>query len=409
LFAGMSLLSLCYLCIESTSSLSPFRCLALSVTHFGTFVVGLVVFRLAATAILWPGGRVKKEYLVLILVLSLLTSLSDAIFAIQFCAPVVIASIYLWAKCVIPWRRALIVASSTVAGTAGGFIVYNHLGLNLSWYFARADVSFLSRNASDLGRLFLHLWQTHPSWLVLCALVWVALFFMWAFVDKLEELGRPLSGPAKFLTAFCLASGGLALASCLPSSMTVAVRYFIPVFFLPVFLAPYVILVIKPGGLKIAAIGIWTVGVCAAAIFVLASNRQPFAFHANYYPKEIQCMDDAFQKYGLENGIAAYWDARRTVVLAKTEVNIAQVNYKLAMHLWNVSKKTFKDSYDFAIIDPGASPFYRLNEELIKAVNGEPSDTVLCGKRKILIYPKDGLRLRGGMMPRFIYEEGPGQ
>ena len=37
-------------------------------------------------------------------------------------------------------------------------------------------------------------------------------------------------------------------------------------------------------------------------------------------------MDAAFQKYGLDNGVAQYWDARRTAILAKTQVNIAQVN-----------------------------------------------------------------------------------
>src|SRR5208337_784058 len=102
LLAGMSLASLCYLCMESNAGMSPFKCLALPVQHFGAFVTGLVVLRLAVMAILWPEARLKKAYLFLILVISSLASLSDAIFVVQFCAPIVIASVYLWAKCVVP-------------------------------------------------------------------------------------------------------------------------------------------------------------------------------------------------------------------------------------------------------------------------------------------------------------------
>jgi hypothetical protein len=216
---------------------------------------------------------------------------------------------------------------------------------------------------------------------------------MWAFMDKLEELQRPLSGSAKFLTAFCLASCGLVSASCLTSSMVVTVRYFVPIFFFPVFFSPYVTLAIRHSGLRTTVIFVCMAGVCAAAINFLASNPQPLAFHGDYYPEEIKCMDAAFEKYGLDNGVAQYWDARRIAVLARTQVNIAQVTNKLENYEWNTSKRTFRDSYDFAIIDLAAPPFYRLNEALIKAINGQPRDTLLCAQKKILVYPKNSLRL----------------
>jgi hypothetical protein len=402
LFAGMSLSSLCYLCMKSASSLSPFRFLALSVNHFGTFVTGLIILRLAAMAILWPETRVKKAHLFLIFVLSSLVSVSDGIFVVQFCVPLLIASLYLWAKCAVPWRNALSVATSTAAGTACGLALYRRVG-NFGGYPAHIDIGSLSRNALKIETLFLNLWHTHPTWLALCALVWATIFCMWAFVDKLEKFHRPLSGSAKFLTAFCLASCGLVLASCLMSNMIVHVRYFIPVFFFPVFFAPFVTLGIRHSGLRTTVILLCMAGVCAAAINFLASSPQPLAFHGDYYPEEIQCMDAAFGKYGLDNGVAQYWDARRIAVLAKTQVNIAQVNSKLENFEWMTSKRTFRDSYDFAIIDRdsydfanidvAARPFYELNEALIKAINGQPRDTLLCGQEKILVYPKNGLRL----------------
>jgi hypothetical protein len=393
LFAGMSLSSLCYLCMESTTSWSPFKCLAVPVQHLGAFVAGLVVLRLAVMAILWPERRVKKAYLFLIFILSSLVSLSDAIFVVQFCAPLVIASIYLWAKCVVPWRKALSVATSTVAGMACGLVLHGHLGLNMRWYPNHIDIRVLSRNALDIESLFLNLWHTHPSWLALCALVWATLFCMWAFVDKLEEFQRPLSGSAKFLTAFCLASCGMVLASNLMVDVSVAVRYFIPVFFFPVFFAPYVTLAIRHSRLRTTVILVCMAGVCAAAIHFLASNPQPLAFHGDYYPEEIQCMDAAFQKYGLDNGVAGYWDAKRIAVLAKTKVNIAQVTYDLDNYGWFNTKRTFRHSYDFAVIDLAAPPVDTLNEARIKAINGQPRDTVLCAQKKILLYPKNGLRL----------------
>ena len=231
LFAGTSLFCLCYLCMESTSAVSPFKCLALPVQHFGPFITGLVVLRLAVMAILWPETRAKKAYLFLTFILVALASLSDAIFVVQFCAPLIIASIYLWAKCVVPWRKALSVAACIATGMACAFVLYGHLGLNLVWQPQHIDIGILSRNALQIEGLFLNLWHTHPTWLALCALVWATLFCMWAFVDKLAEFRRPLSGSAKFLTAFCLASCGLVLASNLMVDVTVSVRYFIPVFF----------------------------------------------------------------------------------------------------------------------------------------------------------------------------------
>jgi hypothetical protein len=395
LFAGMSLLWLCYLCMKSPFWLSPFKCLALGTEHYGSFVTGLFVLRLAAMAILWPETRVQKAYLFLILIFSALVSLSDAIFVVQFAAPLVIASIYLWAKCVVPLRKALSVATATVAGMACGLVLYGRLGLNLPFYAQHIDLSLLSRNALRIESLFLDLWHTHPAWLALCALGWATIFCMWAFVDKLDELQRPLSGSAKFLVAFCLASCGLVLVACLISSQLVAARYFMPVFFFPVFFAPYVTLAIKRTRLRTTVICVCMAGICAAAIRFLASNPQQLAFHGDYYPEEIQCMDAAFEKYALENGVAQYWDARRTVFLAKAPVNIAQVSSSLENYEWLTSKRTFKNSYDFAIIDLAEPPssFFRLNEAQIKAINGQPRDTVLCGEKEILVYPKNSLRL----------------
>jgi hypothetical protein len=393
LCAGMSLSSLCYLCMKSVSQVIPFKTLALRQYHFGTFLTGLVVLRLAAMAILWPETRVKKAYLFLIFILSCLASVSDAIFVVEFCLPLLIAPLYLWAKCVVPWRKALSVATSTAAGTACGLALYQHLGLSFGSYHAHIEIRALSRNALRIESLFLNVWHIHPTSLALCALVWATLFCMWAFVDKLKEFQRPLSGSAKFLAAFCLASCGLAIAVCLMSNLEVEVRYMAPFFFFPVFFAPYVTLAIRPSWLRTTAILVCMAGVFAAAIHFLASNPQPFAFHGDYYPEEIQCMDAAFEKYGLDNGVAQYWDARRIAVLAKTQVNIAQVNYRLEHYFWNTSKSTFRDSYDFAIIDPAASPLYRLDEALIKAINGQPRDTVLCGQKEILVYPKNSLRL----------------
>jgi len=105
-------------------------------------------------------------------------------------------------------------------------------------------------------------------------------------------------------------------------------------------------------------------------------------------------MDAVFEKYGLHNGVAQYWDARRITLLAKTQVNIAQVTSDLKNYEWMTSKRTFRDSYDFAIIDLAAPPFYKVDEAKIKAINGEPRDTLLCAQEKILVYPKNGLRLR---------------
>ena len=380
----MSLLCLCYLCMQSVG---PFTSLALSVHHFGSFVTGLIILRLVM-AMVWPERRVKKAYLFLIFILSALAGVSDAIFVIQFCAPLLMASFYLWAKCVAPWRKALTAATSTAAGTACGLALERHLGLNVAKYPTDIDIGKLSRNALAIESIFLDLWHTHPAWLALCALVWATLFCLWAFVDKLEELQRPLSGSAKFLTAFCLTSCGLVLASCLMSSGVVALRYFVPVFFFPVFLAPYVVLAIKPSGLRTTAILVCMAGVCASGIHFLASNPQPFAFHGDYYPEEIQCMDAAFQKYGLVNGVADYWDAKRTALLAKTQVNIAQVTPRLENYDWITSKRTFRVSYDFAIIDLAVPPFQQPNEARIKAINGEPRDTVLCGQKKSSSIPR---------------------
>jgi hypothetical protein len=58
------------------------------------------------------------------------------------------------------------------------------------------------------------------------------------------------------------------------------------------------------------------------------------------------------------------------------------------------SKRAFRDSYDFAIIDSAPlDPSFELNEALIEAINGPPQDSVLCNQKKILVYPKNSLRL----------------
>jgi hypothetical protein len=105
----------------------------------------------------------------------------------------------------------------------------------------------------------------------------------------------------------------------------------------------------------------------------------------------VSCIDRALRGYG-RYGIAEYWSAMYLSMLSKEGLAVHAVYTNLTPFLLLANAAEYRRTYSFAMInmDPNLP---KLDESLIENTNGLPEKTIVCGHKKLLIYPKHTLKI----------------
>lgn len=113
---------------------------------------------------------------------------------------------------------------------------------------------------------------------------------------------------------------------------------------------------------------------------------------ASRYDADVQCIDDAAEKYRLKNGVANFWAARKIRMLTKQGLMVTtldpglnenQVSFFKGSENVNLFyadlQKKIRFDYQFIMMN-------RLSEEFIRGKVGKPDQIIACPRTKLWLY-----------------------
>lgn len=389
--------SISFCCLLSARLVEPFSFALISAYHYGAFLMLLLALWLVIGGIQKKTVADAKKQAYGVFAVTALAALSDKLFLIQFSLPALAALLYMSIRSRIERKTAITFMLAICAGSVLGPLLYKAMASKAIDTPAGFGMENLSRNLHDLLAIVRGGMDGNAYamaivvlfYLSVAALPWLA----WR-AGKVEYKPR---NELLFVAVFSLCSGAVLVLVELFNKMLLNGRYLIPLFLAPILFSPTLIL----GYLKKAAAEVFGVlllfasAICIFALVRLAAENDA-SIKTDFYPADVACIDGVIGKYGLRNGIAEYWDAKRVSVLSKTSVNIAQVFQDLSAHQWITTTATFKNAYDFALINLDSLAPVQPNEQHIVEINGAPAASVQCGKIKVLVYPQSGLTSGNG-------------
>ena len=372
------------------NDVAGYRFFLSSAYHYGAYLGSILLAALWIQMLREETKTKQTLFLVLAMGVAFAATLSDKIFLAQCVAPLIATELLLSVaardysiKKFYP--LGLVTLSSLIGAASYGWIVKYPIRFNLS--IGTKDMySELAENI----RLLLSTITAHPS------LGFILLVYVLAIIAcflRLKNIGRVHDASTWFtifsLLSICSTVGAVLLATNLPA----VDRYQLPVQFWSVVVVGLFVSDRLRGRFVPVAV---TLSLVAFVSMGRTSYRlvRTNGLKTSYYPDDISCIDNALRKHGLSNGVANYWDAKYIQNFSKLGLNIAQYNNRLVEGRWITSKKYFKPSYDFAIIDVGAEPPYNISSPLLVQLSGAPKVVETCGRREIYVYDKDKMRIR---------------
>ncbi|MDN6859098.1 hypothetical protein QO207_21085 [Pseudomonas sp. CAN2814] len=373
----------------------PFSLLFVSAYHYGIFLAALwLVFcwarfeadesRAASSGRRWLGAAAAIAFV---------AALSDNLFIVQALIPLLAtAGVLALAQRELVLKKHLPVLALMLAG-ALGYGSYKFLVPHPQRYSARLGLEKLPENVSFWWHLLLDMLQQQPIFalavlLYACAIVWS--------IRSLLRLPQTSAGERRltWLVIFSAMSIGSTLATVsLLKSLPMSPRYLIPVVSWPVVIAA--LFLRHCAGQYFLWLGS-SLSVLLAAILLANAygTTTSRGLQQEFYPAEFACIDNALASAGARNGIAQYWDAKLLQNFSRLDLTLAQYLEQLDEMRWITSARYYRDSYDFAIVSENATPPFKLSTQAIERLNGPARQVVRCGERSVLLYGKDGLKVR---------------
>jgi hypothetical protein len=367
----------------------PFVLLFHSGYHFGVFMTSLLV---CAAWLGWERTR-GTWALAAAGILAFAATLSDSLFLLQCALPLIAACAvrafgerdYLAGR-----RRAV---GLLLACAIAGQLAYKVVVKNKTRYHAQMDLKHLGPNLHDLGALLARVWQDLP----LVTVLWAACVAFGVVTTARLLRGRDTAGLPRALTwlialwIFSLAAS--VTVSLLVYNLPTALRYFIAAACWPLVLVPLAAAHLLARHAWAALTGTAFAG-GAALIFATVMQVRAHPLQRDYYPADVACIDAALAREGLHHGIAQYWDAKKLQHFSRSGMVLAQHAFDLSEIRWITSGTYFRPAYDVAIVGPEGPPPHFIPRAKLEAINGKARVEYACGQYTVLVYGKDGMRIR---------------
>ena len=382
------------------SPMSAFPFILVSGHHHGIFISAILC---VALWLRYESSQDSSRSLLLFLICAtaFLSTLSDSLFIVQFTIPFTAAIIWydiLTRK--ISLRRLLLTATPALASSLGAYS-YKYFVFYRTRYPHEIGLEYVHDSVLQIASFFETVIRVHPIYSIILlgyagVIVYLSLF---SFRNaKTDSPTRKLAWLATFsVFSFCCTI----IATSLVQHPPVSARYFLPAFSWPIII---LLLYLEQHYRQYSGIG----GVVVSGITVALLTISSITYEADkdawvgFHPSELACIDEALTRADASNGIAGYWDAKRLKMQSTRRLNVAQFNKELKEFYWITSKRFFKDSYDFAVIDK-RFPDAPL-EELLMRVGGQPEAVLQCGSKSLYLYGKDGLLVRKITSKRSVYQ-----
>jgi hypothetical protein len=354
----------------------PFNQLMTAGFHYGAFLISIAVVVLTLST-------QRRSNWVVIAVLSFLASLSDNIFIIQTAVPLAV-TLLLVALFDTEHRCHRIISAGTVAvSSVLGSLMY---GVFIT-HETRYPIHFTSekfRSNAHAVKLILRDFASNHEPLGAAVIVSgvIAIFYVLRLMKRIRR-----TSPIAIVSIFAFGSVvstcvGLALATT--NEMTI--RYFIPVFTWPLIVCGLIIFNTDMLREKVPVL----VATFTAIVLCLNTSTRvdTHGIERDYYPTDVACIDNALPNLGQLHGMSNYWDAKYIQSFSKRDITVAQYWDNLTPMKWITSDDYYRSSYDFAVISTNMPPQFTLSRELLEKTFGQPTASVTCGSRIVLVFQR---------------------
>ena len=401
--AGTASIMLFWLALNSGE---PFKLLIASVFHYGVFLISIVFVAL------WMNVEKKKKpfnsiSFWLLSILAFLSTLSDALFVTQTVIPFVITVIIISVvEKTLTIKKVISVLIPTLFSILGiisyDYLVVNNILTSIVGLtpFKNALINLVSFKMilSKFESIFMLFYSVIIKTPIYGFIFFIyggfALFSVIQLFNAKKSFQFSVPRHLVWLGLFSLISL-LVSSSALLLTNIPPVRYLIPSFEWPIIFVLLVLFHNANTSRFVLYATITSLVITTSLIFSTYKLIKVNGLNADYYPDEIACIDQALNQLNVSNGIAEYWDAKRTKMLSRLDLNIAQYDVNLHKYQWITSRRYFKENYDFALQSENTSPHAKLPLDIIYRINGPPKQVIHCGNKTLHIYEKGNYRPKG--------------
>jgi hypothetical protein len=389
-----------------TKAIEPYIFITVIGQHIGGFIVGLFYVYLHFFII---KNRNDKSIFFILVMLSVLMGGSDVLFIIQFLLPILLTyTIMYWKKNInlniLFFYGIIPLGLAAVTFLITSIFVKSKI-FNLFEFFSTSTINknFLIKNKLNFiinnFKLFSQFyWPT-----VIYITFYFTIFFIFVLlVFKKKVNTKYINYDLKntFLCIFITNSILISVLSFIFLDNDQVVRHLEPIFYFPILTFFFIFSFFKKCKKLTKYVNVISSLILISIIlYYLTDFRKISNIKKKYYPYEVSCIDKALKNYD-HYGIANYWTARPFTLFSKEKLHITEVFNNLAPFKFatNIEKVSSRNSYTFAIMNltpiistPNA---IELDENYIVNINGTPHKKVICGGKKLLIYPNGTLKVQ---------------
>jgi hypothetical protein len=353
-----------------------------------------------------------------LLFVTVLTTVSDALFLVQLVAPAVAALALMWLFALVSGRRLALLTATLMAGAMGGRLIYDRFFMrpDLRHYFSLS----ISRVSKPLGAVLTFLQEPGGIPILLGLFVLISIVACVGLIlARIRRLGLRRGGSdgglvclSSFTVFLCLSNfSAIVLSSADSGSLA---RYTIPMVLFPLLLlSPLTQYALRAVAVDISRPVRLALLLVLPLLLVLTIQKSSNVVRlAGCYPKWVSDLDQEFAKRNLKFGLAQYWQAKYLSFFSRQGVQVVQVTSSLQPFLWENYPDSYQRPFEFIITDetaakqrPDYKTAYYLDAERIVARFGPPDETFTCGTNTVRVYKDDRLH---GCFPQFAELRKPG-
>lgn len=366
----------------------------ITVTHFGI----LLIIPVALTLVL----QIMKNQIniginiIILVLLSILTTVSDLFYTVQFLIPAVFSVLYVFLLSAITPRKTILLNFSLIGSLLTGIILHKAIDKynNVSLY-TQVEPKRIIESSSFFLICLKEFLSSYPFF----SLLWISfvlviiLLLISSFKSFYIQKQRG-SVDFLFIQTFIFFAILINIVIVVLSGNFVdigSIRYFIPVLIIPTFFGwPFLLagaktsLTILMNRYSMIVLNS-TLGVLLFFIFT-TQNMPAISKWVNDTPDLVQCLDEKTHQMGIKNGVTHYWQARYVSLLSENNLHLVPVNQALIPYHWVNNLNEYNTDFEFVLIDKTARPEYLIDESTIINRFGQPASLFNCGNTTAFVY-----------------------
>lgn len=349
-----------------------------SAYHFGSYLLiltGLFFFLKICK------DEKPKLYAVLFFILSIISTVSDVIFAFYLLLPLFMTLVFSPVFNFFPKKKLIHLILLVLLSGLCGYFAYRCMPIH--FHPEKKFFHFYISNIIGLIYLFINLFKTDQAIFIcfMSFLLFGPLSLIQSFRENAINNEKWLNFTIFFLIVMIFPT--LLFFIITDNSLHVyqtgylGLRHLQPVILTPIFLG-LPLLIYKHTHINEFFKKKSFATIILLLIFIATLNRPSLQFlnFTHFYPNYVACFDSNAQKLKLHNGLSNYWVSRPITMYNQSGIHLASIDSKFSPYWFmNSSADYQRNQYDFLVSNQGSNPFLEKN---IITKFGKPYTTFTC-------------------------------